>query len=441
VGSGGGEGWGLGVGCEPVVEIVEDFFAIPVVPKEMVGFGVGVECFVGGGDFLEPGGDVVGLDEAVAAGGEDEGGGVEAGGVVVGGVDEVGEFEEEAEGVVFDVVGAGAEVVGVGLVAGDGGHGGAVFDEEVLGEAPAWEEACEVVHGVAEGAWDPGAEGDDGDGEDEAVDGGVGVGLGHVGGGEEGAHALAEEEDGEAGVAGGEGVEEVVDVEELGGGIEAEAAAGGNGVAALAAEVDGLDGVGVAAGGDGGEFAARAAEAVDAGDEAEGIGGSGPGVGGPFVAIGRAPGDLGCRGLAGGVMMGGHERNDVVVVCGGVDGGRTGGMVWGDWVGGGEISRTKNGGGVGGGVGRGGFGKIDGGRGFGDEEGGAAGWAGAFCADVGRCGGAGQYHPHGECDGGGERETAREEDGGGGDVVGGGGGGMGKPFGADVSGGGGGGGA
>lgn len=181
------------------MEIGEDLGRIPIVPKEMVGIGVGVECFVGSGNALEPLGDVPGLDEAILSGGEGEDGGVEAGGVVVGLVDEVGEFEEEAEGVVLDVVGTGAEVLHVGLVAGDGRHGGAAFEEKAFGKPPSWQEAGEGVKGMAHGSGDPSAKGDDGHGEDEAVDG-RGV-VGGVGGGEESSHALAEEKNGSLRVA------------------------------------------------------------------------------------------------------------------------------------------------------------------------------------------------------------------------------------------------
>ncbi len=119
------------------------------MPEEVVGIGVEAEGFVGGGDFFKPGLDLVSAHEAIVACGKDECGDVEIAGESFAGVDEVAEFEEEAEAEIADVVGLFAEGILISAIARERGGDGLAVHEPARGESGPWKETCGKAKDVA----------------------------------------------------------------------------------------------------------------------------------------------------------------------------------------------------------------------------------------------------------------------------------------------------
>lgn len=145
----------------PAGDVAEDFFAAGVVHEEVVGVGVVVVGAGGGfGDSGDEAADVgIGV-EVVFVAVEDEGGHAEGRGAVVHSADVFSEGAEEAEGVLFDVVGVGFGLSGVGgglghldvLAAADGVEGDAGVGEGGGGDLdefdfPLWDVVAEADDG------------------------------------------------------------------------------------------------------------------------------------------------------------------------------------------------------------------------------------------------------------------------------------------------------
>ena len=228
---------------------------------------VGVEdvFFFGGGEAIEEGTALRGLDEDVASGGEHQGRHMNAGGGLLRGLHEVVEAGEEADGEPADAMWDVVEVGHIFVVGGEPGDAGFAVDEAHGGDFQARHPGACLAHEGDGPTGHGGAGFGHGGGEHEALraQGAVGHGVD----GDEGAHAFADEVVGcvrqMGGDEGGEVGAPFLRVEEM-------SAAEVIGVVALAAQVERPDSVafGGQAAGQRTEVGRRAAQAVEANDVA-----------------------------------------------------------------------------------------------------------------------------------------------------------------------------
>lgn len=89
---------------------------IPIMPKEMVGFGINVKCFVALGNFFKPVFDLRGFDKAIASSREDECWQGKGGCEGVAFFDEVAEFHQKPHAEIVDVVRLVAQGILINLI-------------------------------------------------------------------------------------------------------------------------------------------------------------------------------------------------------------------------------------------------------------------------------------------------------------------------------------